>query len=260
MDAELLLAHVLGRSRSQLLLLDRIDEDAAGRFRVLVRRRVEGLPLQHLTGTAPFRHLELLVGPGVFIPRPETELVLELAAPALAQAGIAVDLCAGSGAIALAVAQEYPAVRTVAVERFPAALDWLARNARARTAAGDRPIEVLAGDVTAAGLLSELTGTVDVVLSNPPYVPERIRTELAVEVGHDPDEAVFAGEDGMALMAALLRTAARLLRPGGLVVVEHDESQPEAMLRLLDKDRSWQAAATSTDLAGRPRFATAIRR
>lgn len=260
MDAELLLAQVLGCRRSQLLLLDRIDDAAGGRFRELVRRRAEGLPLQHLTGTAPFRHLELLVGPGVFIPRPETELVLELAGPALSQARTAVDLCAGSGAIALAAAQEYPAVRVVAVERSPAALVWLARNATARVATGDRPIEVVAGDVTAAGLLSELTGTVDVVLSNPPYVPERIRTELSVEVGHDPDEAVFAGQDGMALMPALLRTAARLLRPGGLVVIEHDESQPAALLRLLDKDRSWQTAATSADLAGRPRFATAIRR
>lgn len=260
MDAELLLAHVLDRSRTQLLLLDRLDDDSAVRFRQLVRRRAEGLPLQHLTGTAPFRHLELLVGPGVFIPRPETELLLELAGPALDEAATVVDLCAGSGAIALAVAQEHPAVRVLAVERSPAALDWLARNAAARAAAGDRPIEVVAADVADAGLLPELTGTVDVVLSNPPYVPERIRAELSVEVGHDPAEAVFAGEDGLALMPALLRTAARLLRPGGLVVIEHDESQPAAMLRLLDDAERWRTAATSADLAGRPRFATAVRR
>jgi len=259
-DAELLLAHLLGRSRTQLLLADGLDAGTAVRYRELVGQRAEGIPLQHLTGTAPFRHLELVVGPGVFIPRPETELVLELATAQLRVAGTVVDLCAGSGAIALAVAQEYPAVRVVAVERSAAALEWLRRNATARAAAGDRPIEVVPADVTDPRLLAELTGSVDVVLSNPPYVPERLRAELSVEVSHDPDEAVFAGEDGLALMPGLLRTAARLLRPGGLAVIEHDESQPESMTRLLIEGQSWHTVAAHTDLAGQARFATAHRR
>ncbi|MDT0259785.1 peptide chain release factor N(5)-glutamine methyltransferase [Jatrophihabitans lederbergiae] len=259
-DAELLLAHLLGRSRTQLLLAGGLDAGTAVRYRELVGQRAEGIPLQHLTGTAPFRHLELVVGPGVFIPRPETELVLELATAQLRVAGTVVDLCAGSGAIALAVAQEYPAARVVAVERSAAALEWLRRNATARAAAGDRPIEVVPADVTDPGLLAGLTGSVDVVLSNPPYVPERLRAELSVEVSHDPDEAVFAGEDGLALMPGLLRTAARLLRPGGLAVIEHDESQPKSMTRLLIEGQSWHTVAAHTDLAGQARFATAHRR
>ena len=165
------------------------------------------------------------------------------------------DLGAGSGAIALAVAQEYPAVRVTAVERSEAALGWLHRNAAAN---GGR-LEIVPADLTDPALLAERAGGFDVVLSNPPYVPATIRTELAAEVLHDPDEAVFAGADGLALMPGLLGTAARLLRPGGRLVVEHDESQGETLPELLRATGEWLEIVDHPDLTGRPRFVSALR-
>ena len=258
-EAELLLAHLLGCNRGKLLTVDSISADQAARLRELVRTRATGVPLQHLTGTAPFRHLELAVGPGVFVPRPETELLVELAAPWLLPDAVVVDLCAGTGAIALSLAAEFDVGRVLAVERSEAALQWLRRNAADRQAAGDRPIEVVAGDVAAPDLLAGLTGTVAAVLANPPYVPDSIRAELPPEVAHDPDEAVFAGADGLALMPALIGLAARLLVPGGFLGIEHDESQPAALHRLLAAPGCWREVTGRPDLAGRPRFTTAVR-
>jgi release factor glutamine methyltransferase len=258
-DAELLLAHLLGVRRSALALVSGVPESVADEARALARERAAGVPLQHLLGTAAFRHLELAVGPGVFIPRPETELILELAAAELAQAHTVVDLCAGSGAIGLSVAKEYPQAQVIAVEASPDALGWLTRNAERQSALGDRPLRVVAGDVAEPALLAELAGGVDVVLSNPPYVPERVRAQLSVEVCHDPDEALFAGPDGLALMPAVLAAAARLLRPGGLVVIEHDDSHGEAVPDLLAAHGLFDRVADHHDLTGRPRFASARR-
>lgn len=260
-EAELLAAYVLVVPRGRLALADGLTPAQRERLDALVARRVAREPLQYLTGVAGFRHLELAVGPGVFVPRPETEL---LAGWGVAQgrrytAPLVVDLCSGSGAIALAVAQELPAARVVAVERFPAALDWLRRNAVTRAAAGDTPIEVVATDVTAPDLLADLVGRVDVLLCNPPYVPRSVAVPPEV-AGHDPDEAVFGGADGLEVIRPVVARAAALLRPGGALGVEHDDTHGAAVPALLAADGRYQHVEEHRDLAGRPRFATAARR
>jgi release factor glutamine methyltransferase len=183
-DAELLLCHVLDASRSALVTLDTIEPDQHARFAELVRRRAAREPLQHLVGTAPFRHLNLAVGPGVFIPRPETELLVDDALRVLTPNDTVVDLCAGSGALGLAVLDECPGVSVIAVERDPEALKWLRRNAASTS------LDVIEGDVADPNLLFAHYGLIDVVLSNPPYVPESI--PVAPEVLADPKVAVFA--------------------------------------------------------------------
>ncbi|WP_207232526.1 peptide chain release factor N(5)-glutamine methyltransferase [Micromonospora kangleipakensis] len=260
-EAELLAAYVLGVPRRRLALTDGFTTDDLARLDTLVGRRVAREPLQHLTGVAGFRHLELAVGPGVFVPRPETELLagwgVEQGRPR--STPLVVDLCSGSGAIALSVAQELPDARVVAVERSPAALAWLRRNAADRAAAGDSPIEVVAADVTDPELLAELVGRVDVLLCNPPYVPRSVTVPPEV-AGHDPDEAVFGGADGLAVIRPVIGRAAELLRPGGVLGIEHDDTHGAAVPELLAADGRFAAVAEHRDLVGRPRFATASRR
>lgn len=260
-EAEQLAAYVLDVPRGRLALADGFTPAQRDRLDTLVDRRRAREPLQHLTGVAGFRHLELAVGPGVFVPRPETEL---LAGWGIEQAGrsaapLVVDLCSGSGAIALAVAQELPSARVVAVERSPAALDWLRRNAAERAAAGDRPIEVVAADVTDPALLADLVGRVDVLLCNPPYVPRSVVVPPEV-AGHDPDEAVFGGADGLDVIRPVVVRAAALLRPGGVLGVEHDDTHATAVPALLAADGRYERVEEHRDLVGRPRFATASRR
>ncbi|UQX89859.1 peptide chain release factor N(5)-glutamine methyltransferase [Jatrophihabitans telluris] len=258
-DAELLLAHLLGLGRTGLISASAVTEEVRVRFQELIAERASGVPVQHLTGTAPFRHLQLRVGAGVFIPRPETELLVEIAADALAEANIVLDLCSGSGALALSIAQELNPPRVIAVERSAAALRWLRSNAADRAEAGDRPIQIIEADVDEPELLAELTGAVDVVVSNPPYVPRTISSQLGREIAFDPPEAVFAGPDGLALMPALFATAARLLRPRGLFAFEHDESHPSAVADLLTGAGAWDDVTGHRDLAGRGRFTSARR-
>ncbi|MEU1810159.1 peptide chain release factor N(5)-glutamine methyltransferase [Micromonospora aurantiaca] len=260
-EAEQLAAYVLDVPRGRLALADGFTPAQRDRLDALVGRRVTREPLQHLLGSAGFRHLELAVGPGVFVPRPETELLAgwgierarEYAAP------LVVDLCSGSGAIALAVAQEVPAARVVAVERSPAALAWLRRNAAERAAAGDRPVEVVAADVTDPELLAGLAGRVDVLLCNPPYVPRSVAVPPEV-AGHDPDEAVFGGADGLDVIRPVVGRAAALLRPGGAIGIEHDDTHTAAVPALLRGDGRYDRVEEHRDLAGRPRWASASRR
>ena len=257
-DAEALLAHLLGCTRADLLTLREVPPEAEEAYDSLLRRRAGREPLQHIVGSAAFRHVEVAVGPGVFIPRPETELVAGAAiaeALAIARAGarpVVVDLCAGSGAIALAVADEAPTAQVHAVERSADAYGWLARNA-----AGSR---VLVHRADAADALPDLDGSVDVVVSNPPYVPESDRPRMDPEtLRHDPAEALWGGgSDGLEVLRVVIAAAARLLRPGGLLVVEHADGQGAGVRALLVSD-SWSEAATHQDLAGRDRFATARR-
>jgi release factor glutamine methyltransferase len=253
-DAELLVSHVLGVSRGRLLLIDSIRAGDLARFRELVARRRERIPLQHLLGTAAFRHVELAVGDGVFVPRPETELLAGWGVERTGAGAVVVDLCSGSGAIAVAIADETRAGRVIAVERSAAALPWLRRNASAYPM-----IEVVAGDVTDSDLLSELHGAVDVLLCNPPYVPDG--TAVPPEVAeHDPAEAVFGGGDGLAVIRPVIELAAALLRPGGALGIEHDDVHGEAVPELLRADGRFDEVTAHDDLTGRPRYATARRR
>jgi release factor glutamine methyltransferase len=252
-DAELLAAAVLGLPRGRLNLAN-LDEAADARYREQVTLRAARHPVQHLTGRAPFRLREVVVGPGVFIPRPETELLVDWGLTRLAgtTGPVVVDLCAGSGAIALAVAQEHPGARVYAVEDAPDALEWLRRNATGQ------PVTVVAGDATDPATLSTLDGRADLVLCNPPYVPEG--TRVASEVAeHDPYRAVFAGPDGLAVIGPVVGRAAALLRPGGWLGVEHDDSHGEAVPALLRAVGAWTAVEDHPDLAGRPRFTTGRR-
>ena len=260
-DAELLLAHVLGTSRggaqATALRGDTLTPEQHDRFAALLARRAQREPLQHLTGLAPFRHLELEVGPGVFVPRPETEVVAQLAIEALAAAPVrhprAIDLGTGSGAIALAMATEVPHAEVWALERSPDAHAWAARNVARYGGANTHLVQ---GDL--ADALSELDGTLDVVASNPPYVPDdAIPRDVEVRL-FDPPQALYGGPDGLDVVRVLSHTALRMLRPGGTLVIEHGEWQGEPIRALLTAD-GWRAAATHPDLTLRDRATTAIR-
>lgn len=265
-DALLLAAHALGCDRGEverrMLLGAGLDEAAARRLAALVEERAARVPLQHLTGTAPFRRLELHVGPGVFVPRPETEQAVDhvLAAIAGLEAPVVVDLCTGSGALALGVADEAPGAEVTAVELSELAVAWAARNIEA----SGLPVRLVAADATADPAtvpeLAELVGRVDVVVSNPPYIPVGM-VPLEPEVAeHDPQVALYGGSaDGLAIPLAVAATAARLLHPGGLLVMEHADSQGESLPRALAATGDWADATDHTDLAGRPRTTTARR-
>ena len=260
-DAELLAAHVLGVRRGRLSMVPLVDPPVIDTLRELVSRRAARVPLQHLTGTAALGAVEVAVGPGVFIPRPETEVLLAWGLAVLedVQRPLVVDLCTGSGALALAVAHARPDAQVHAVELQPAALSWARHNADARAAAGDTPVVLYAGDVAEPGVLGALDGMADLVLCNPPYVPcsAAVTPEVAL---HDPPVAVFAGDDGLAVIPDVVRTGTRLLREGGSIAIEHDDSHAEAVPALLAARRVLTEVACHADLNGRPRFTTARRR
>ncbi len=255
-EARLLVGHLLGRSPAQLLTADPLTAPELAHLDVLVGRREAGEPVQHLTGEAWFRHVRLAVGPGVFVPRPETEVMVGWALeqlPALAEAPLVVDLCTGSGAIARALADEAPAATVHAVELSDDALAWAERNL------AGTDVRLHAGDI--ADCLPELDGSVDLVLANPPYIPLTAWESVAPDVrDHDPHLALFSGEDGLDAMRVVTTTAARLLHPGGLLAAEHAEVQEESVVQLLLQHGGWADVRDHRDLSGRPRFVTARRR
>jgi len=260
-DATLLIGHVLDASRGRiqaLAITDATVTDAqAASISAAVRRRAAREPLQHITGVAPFRSIQLRVGPGVFVPRPETELVAQFAIDALrSEAGdepIGVDLGTGSGAIALAMATEVPHARVYGVENSPEAYEWTVQNFQAVADENATPVFADLADA-----LPELDGRVAVVISNPPYVPaDAIPRDPEVRL-FDPAHALYGGADGLDVVRAVSTTAMRLLHQGGTLVIEHGELQGEAIRRLLTAD-GWRAAATHPDLTTRDRATTAIR-
>ncbi len=251
-DAEELAAWTHGVTRGRLHTVRDGDFDA--RYWEAVARRENREPLQHITGRAYFRYLELEVGPGVFVPRPETEVMVGWAIDRLRglddREPLIVDLCSGSGAIALAIAQEVPRARVHAVELSDEALVWTRRNVE-----GSR---VILHQADARTALPELDCQVDLVISNPPYIPLTEWEYVAPEAReHDPQLALFSGEDGLDMIRALERTANRLLRPGRWLAVEHSDQQGGSVQRIFLEEYGWVEAGDHRDLTGRPRFFTA---
>jgi release factor glutamine methyltransferase len=259
-DAELLAAHVLGVERGRLPMVPLVDPPVVDAIGQLVAQRAKRVPLQHLTGWAAMGPVTVGVGPGVFVPRPETELLLEWGLAALdgRTDPVVLDLCTGSGALALAVAAARKDAVVHAVELDGVALAWARQNAELAAQAGDPPIRLYAGDVTDPDLLSDLDGTVDLVLCNPPYVPDG--TAVPPEVSdHDPAAAVFGGKDGLTVIRHVVAAAARLLKPGGAVAVEHDDTHGNVVPALFSARRVLTDVHDHLDLTSRPRFATALR-
>lgn len=251
-DVTLLLCHVLDTVPGRLVLVEEISADDVVEVDRLVARRAERVPLQHLTGRAWFRHVDLEVGPGVFVPRPETELLAGWAVEACAdlEEPVVVDLCTGSGAIAKAVADEVPGARVHAVEMDADAHAWAERNL---AGAG---VDLRLGDMATA--FDDLIGTVDVVVCNPPYIPLEAWESVAVEArDHDPHLALFSGEDGLDAIRLLECRAAVLLRPGGVVGAEHADVQGESAPGVFAAAGRWGDVRDHRDLAGRARFLTA---
>ena len=255
-DAELLAAHFAGVDRGRLSLTEPSDPGFFNCFEAAVRTRARRIPLQHITGTAAFGPVHLHVGPGVFIPRPETEALLEWALrQPLPDSPVIVDLCTGSGALAVALATERPDARVIAVDDDPVALGYARRNAPAA-------VRVLQADVADPGVLSDLAGTVDLVVANPPYIPAGVAHAAVLEpevAEHDPAHALYGGPDGMAVISPVVARAADWLTAGGLLAVEHDDTTSAATVEVMRAAGVFEDVTPHRDLTGRPRFVTARR-
>ena len=260
-DAEILLAHVLGISRMDLhnpVVLERTIEAiedksiALETFHDLLARRILHEPLQYITGTAYFRNLELKVGPGVLVPRPESELLVAAVLTHIADlpAPVSViDLGSGSGALALAIATEAANSRVIAVEKSDEALVWLKKNVEAIV----EDLRIVHSDVKDA-----LPGIkCDIVIANPPYIQNESDLPRDV-VEHEPAMALFGGVDGMDAPREFIFASARLLKPGGLLAIEHNESQGNLIAQELSKE--FEEILLHNDLTGRPRWTSAIRK
>jgi release factor glutamine methyltransferase len=252
-DAELLAAHVLDVPRGRLVLVEHFTDDQLTRYHELVAARERRAPLQHIIGSVTFDHIDLLVGPGVFVPRPETEQLVDWALSVLdSPKPVVADFCSGTGAIALSVAHARPDARVIAVEQEASALSWLRRN---QSANQDAVIEVVEADVTLPSTLAEFDGAVDMLLCNPPYVPDA--TQVPLEVRADPRVAVFGGNDGLDVIRPVVARAATLLKPGGWIGLEHDESHAVKVGALMAASGAFDDVTLRQDLAGRQRFTTA---
>lgn len=258
-DAEILLAHAAGQPRAEVvrraLLGRRLGDRERTAYLRLVGERAVRVPLQHLTGTASFAGLDLAVGPGVFVPRPETETLVELAVEVASciESPVILDLCTGSGAIALAVKHRVPAARVTGVEISGQAHAWALRNV-GRTGLD---VQIRHGDARDAG--QDLLGQVDVVTCNPPYIPvDAVPVDPEVR-DHDPQIALYGGGDGLDLPLAMAVRAGRLLRPGGVLLIEHAEAQGNTLPAALKRQGLWATLSDHRDLSGRPRVTRGAR-
>jgi release factor glutamine methyltransferase len=260
-DSELIVGHVTGWTRGEVatkaFMGVELDEAVVKDIDTIAARRESREPLQHITGESPFRHLVLSVGPGVLVPRPETELVAEWAIDALRQVPSprprAVDLGTGTGALALALATEVPNSEVFAIELSTTAAEWAERNI-ARY--GDGRVTLVSGDAASAS--PELDGTIDVVVANPPYIPDSEKPTDIEVMGYDPAMALFGGEDGLRDIRIFVTRAALLLRSGGTLVVEHGDGQGAAV-RDIAHEAGFSMTTTHTDLLHRERALTAVR-
>lgn len=252
-DAEELAAYAAGTSRGLLSVLGDVDDEVCGRYADLIAARVRRIPLQHIVGTAPLGPVTVAVGPGVFIPRPETEGLLEWASmQPLPPQPVLVDLCTGSAALALALSTFWPDARIIAVDDSDDALGYAHRNVSGTT------VELIRADVTDTTLLPDLDGQVDLLVANPPYIPDGVALEPEV-AQHDPAHALFGGPDGMTVINAIVELAARWLKPGAGCAVEHDDTTSAATVSAFTAARRFVGVTAHRDLAGRPRFVTATR-
>ena len=264
-DARQLLAYAAGIELARLPLLDAVEDDQASNFQALIEKRARRVPLQHLTGRAHFRYLELEVGPGVFVPRPESEvmtgwaierlrpMVYAVARGKSRHLPVVVELGTGSGAIAKSIATELTGTRVHAVEMSEEAAAYAARNL------ADTTVQLYVRDMD--GARPELNGAVDLVIANPPYIPLDAFESVVPEVrDHDPILALVSGQDGLDAIRVVVAEAARLLRPAGLLCVEHADVQGESVQQILLDYNAFTAVRDHRDLAGRSRFVTGLRR
>lgn len=253
-EARRLIEAASGRSSAELVLEPEVDDSVATTAIDFARRRAAGEPLQYVTGVAGFRRLDLEVGPGVFVPRPETEVVVEKAMERLPREGIVVDVGTGSGAIALSIADERPDARVLATEPFPEALEWVRRN---RAVTG-KDVEILEGDVL-EGMHSELRASIDVVVSNPPYVADAEWSSLPSDVvDQEPNGALFGGHAGMDIIKRLAKDSLDWLRPQGWLVLEIGSGQGESVRALLE-GLGYEDVKVGVDYANWPRVVEARR-
>lgn len=270
-DAELLLCHVLGCTRFKLALIEELTFDQRMAYERLLGARQSRVPLQHLTGMAPFRYLELEIGPGALVPRPETEVVVEAALrwvrANVSERPLLLDLCSGAAPITVALATELDHVDVVGIEKYEAAAAWGRRNA-ARHAdavtARDNTLTLIDADATDPAVFSAYEGRAAAVISNPPYIPSGMVPRDPEVMQHDPHEALFGGADGFDIVRGLLDTAAMALQSGGYCVMEHADAQGEqagalGLPFLIRAHGSFAQVEDHNDLTGRPRYTTAIR-
>jgi release factor glutamine methyltransferase len=272
-EAELLLLHTLGLTKTQLVLLDEISNEQVAAFQELVNLRATRIPLQHIIGRAAFRHIEVNVGEGVLTPRPETELLVDAAIAhidtAIANQKVVVDLCSGSAALSISLAIELAPAQVYALEYEDAAFAWGERNAaeyQNEITSNNSSLELVKGDVVGCETreLKHLVGQADIVVSNPPYIPLwAVPRDPEVHL-HEPAAALYGGEDGMQFVGAVIDAAFALLKPGGLVAIEHGDLQGEtgevSVPRALREHGGFVNVQDHLDLAQRPRYTTGVRK